>query len=111
MKEQVIEQLRTVFDPEIALNIYDLGLIYDISFEKIQTFSPDGEDSIQENKCKVLMTLTSAWCPVAQEMPIWVKEAAMRVEGIHDCDVKITFEPPWNRDSISDTGKLELGFI
>lgn len=111
MKEQVIEQLRTVFDPEIALNIYDLGLIYDISFEKTQTFSPDGEDSIQENKCKVLMTLTSAWCPVAQEMPVWVKNAVMKISGIHDCDVKITFEPEWNRDSISDTGKLELGFI
>jgi metal-sulfur cluster biosynthetic enzyme len=66
---------------------------------------------MQENKCKVLMTLTSAWCPVAQEMPIWVKEAAMRVEGIHDCDVKITFEPQWNRDSISDAGKLELGLV
>ena len=111
MKEKIIEQLKTIFDPEIHIDIVELGLIYDISFEKIQTFSPDGEDSIQENKCKVLMTLTNAWCPVAQEMPIWVKEAAMRVEGIHDCDVKITFEPQWNRDSISDAGKLELGLV
>ena len=111
MKEQVIEQLRTVFDPEIALNIYDLGLIYDISFEKIQTFSPDGEDSIQENKCKVLMTLTTAWCPVAQEMPIWVKNAVMKIGGIHDCNVEVTFEPAWTRDSISEAGKLELGFV
>ena len=110
-KEQVVEQLRTIFDPEIALNIYDLGLIYDISFEKVQTFSPDGEDSIQENKCKVLMTLTTAWCPVAQEMPVWVKNAVMKVKGIESCDVEVTFEPEWNQDSISEAGKLELGFL
>ncbi len=110
-KEQVVEQLRTIFDPEIALNIYDLGLIYDISFEKVQTFSPDGEDSIQENKCKVLMTLTTAWCPVAQEMPVWVKKAVMGIDGIHDCDVEVTFEPAWDQNSMTEAGKLELGFL
>ena len=96
-KEQVVEQLRTIFDPEIALNIYDLGLIYDIS--------------IQEKHCKVLMTLTTAWCPVAQEMPVWVKNAVMKVKGIESCDVEVTFEPEWNQDSISEAGKLELGFL
>ena len=96
-KEQVVEQLRTIFDPEIALNIYDLGLIYDISK--------------QEKHCKVLMTLTTAWCPVAQEMPVWVKNAVMKVKGIESCDVEVTFEPEWNQDSISEAGKLELGFL
>ena len=96
-KEQVVEQLRTIFDPEIALNIYDLGLIYDIS--------------IQEKQCKVLMTLTTAWWPVAQEMPVWVKNAVMNVKGIESCDVEVTFEPEWNQDSISEAGKLELGFL
>ena len=96
-KEQVVEQLRTIFDPEIALNIYDLGLIYDIS--------------IQEKQCKVLMTLTTACCPVAQEMPVWVKNAVMNVKGIESCDVEVTFEPEWNQDSISEAGKLELGFL
>ena len=94
-KEQIVEQLRTIFDPEIALNIYDLGLIYDIS--------------IQEKHCKVLMTLTTAWCPVAQDMPVWVKDAAMKVEGIESCIVDVTFEPPWGQDKISEAGQLELG--
>ena len=96
-KEQVVEQLRTIFDPEIALNIYDLGLIYDIS--------------IQEKQCKVLMTLTTAWCPVAQEMPVWVKKAVMGIDGIHDCDVEVTFEPAWDQNSMTEAGKLELGFL
>ena len=96
-KEQVVEQLRTIFDPEIALNIYDLGLIYDIS--------------IQEKHCKVLMTLTTAWCPVAQEMPVWVKKAVMGIDGIHDCDVEVTFEPAWDQNSMTEAGKLELGFL
>ncbi len=96
-KEQIVEQLRTIFDPEIALNIYDLGLIYDIS--------------IQEKQCKVLMTLTTAWCPVAQEMPVWVKNAVMKVKGIESCDVEVTFEPAWNQDSMTEAGKLELGFL
>ena len=96
-KEQIVEQLRTIFDPEIALNIYDLGLIYDIS--------------IQEKQGKVLMTLTTAWCPVAQEMPVWVKNAVMKVKGIESCDVEVTFEPAWNQDSMTEAGKLELGFL
>ena len=95
MKEKVIEQLKTVRDPEISLDIIELGLIYDISFEN--------------TKCNILMTLTTAWCPVAQEMPIWVKEAAMKVEGVDECDVRVTFDPEWGHDNISEAGKLELG--
>jgi len=108
-KEKVIQQLKTVSDPEISLDIVELGLIYDISFEKIQTFSPDGENSIQENKCNIIMTLTTAWCPVAQEMPVWVKEAVIKVPGVDSCDVQVTFDPPWTNDSITEAGKLELG--
>ena len=111
MEEEVIEQLKTIRDPEIHLDIVELGLIYNISFEKIQSFSPDGENSMQENKCNILMTLTTAWCPVAQEMPIWVKEAAMKVKGVAECDVEVTFNPAWDRDNITEAGKLELGLM
>jgi metal-sulfur cluster biosynthetic enzyme len=95
MEEEVREQLKTIRDPEISLDIVELGLIYDISFDK--------------TKCNILMTLTTAWCPVAQEMPIWVKEAALKVEGVDECDVAVTFDPPWGHDNISEAGKLELG--
>ena len=95
MEEEVIEQLKTIRDPEIHLDIVELGLIYKMSFDK--------------NKCSILMTLTTAWCPVAQEMPIWVKEAALKVEGVDECDVEVTFDPAWDRDNITEAGKLELG--
>ena len=95
MEEAVIEQLKTIRDPEIPIDIVELGLIYKMSFDK--------------NKCSILMTLTTAWCPVAQEMPIWVKEAALKVEGVDECDVEVTFDPAWDRDNITEAGKLELG--
>ena len=90
-----MEQLKTIRDPEIPIDIVELGLIYKMSFNK--------------NKCSILMTLTTAWCPVAQEMPIWVKEAALKVEGVDECDVEVTFDPAWDRDNITEAGKLELG--
>ena len=95
MLQEVMEQLKTISDPEIPIDIVELGLIYDVSFDK--------------TKCNILMTLTTAWCPVAQEMPIWVKEAALKVEGVDECDVAVTFDPPWGHDNISEAGKLELG--
>jgi len=95
VEEEVIEQLKTIRDPEIHLDIVELGLIYKMSFDK--------------NKCSILMTLTTAWCPVAQEMPIWVKEAALKVEGVDECDVEVTFDPAWGHDNITEAGKLELG--
>ena len=97
MEEEVIEQLKTIRDPEIPIDIVELGLIYKMSFDK--------------NKCSILMTLTTAWCPVAQEMPIWVKEAALKVEGVDECDVEVTFDPAWDRDNITEAGKLELGLM
>jgi metal-sulfur cluster biosynthetic enzyme len=95
MLQEVMEQLKTISDPEIPIDIVELGLIYDVSFDK--------------TKCNIIMTLTTAWCPVAQEMPIWVKEAALKVEGVDECDVAVTFDPPWGHDNISEAGKLELG--
>ena len=97
MEEKVIEQLKTIRDPEIPIDIVELGLIYKMSFDK--------------TKCNILMTLTTAWCPVAQEMPIWVKEAALKVEGVDECDVEVTFDPAWDRDNITEAGKLELGLM
>ena len=97
MKDKVLQELKTVSDPEISLDIVELGLIYDISFE--------------ESKCNIIMTLTTAWCPVAQEMPVWVRDAAMRVSGVDSCEVTVTFEPPWTHDSICEAGKLELGLV
>ena len=95
MLQEVMEQLKTISDPEIPIDIVELGLIYDVSFDK--------------TKCNIVMTLTTAWCPVAQEMPIWVKEAALKVDGVDECDVAVTFDPPWGHDNISEAGKLELG--
>ena len=95
MLQEVMEQLKTISDPEIPIDIVELGLIYKMSFDK--------------NKCSILMTLTTAWCPVAQEMPIWVKEAALKVEGVDECDVEVTFDPAWGHDNITEAGKLELG--
>jgi metal-sulfur cluster biosynthetic enzyme len=97
VEEKVIEQLKTIRDPEIPIDIVELGLIYKMSFDK--------------TKCNILMTLTTAWCPVAQEMPIWVKEAALKVEGVDECDVEVTFDPAWDRDNITEAGKLELGLM
>ena len=108
MKDKVLQELKTVSDPEISLDIVELGLIYDISFEESTPFA---NDSVVMTKCNIVMTLTTAWCPVAQEMPVWVKDAAMRVSGVDSCEVTVTFEPPWTHDSISEAGKLELGLV
>jgi len=97
MLQEVMEQLKTISDPEIPIDIVELGLIYEVTFNK--------------SKCNIRMTLTTAWCPVAQEMPIWVKEAAMKVKGVAECDVEVTFNPAWDRDNITEAGKLELGLM
>ena len=106
LKNKVIEQLKTVFDPEMPVDIYELGLIYDISFEDAFPM----KKSTGKN-CKILMTLTSAWCPVAEELPIWVRDAVLNVEGIVGCEVDVTFEPPWTQESMSEAAQLEIGLI
>jgi|TARA_R110000823_G_scaffold263852_1_gene384147 FeS assembly SUF system protein len=97
LKDKIIQQLKTVFDPEIPVDVYELGLIYDID--------------IQDTNCFVTMTLTSAWCPEAQSIPVWVQQAVMKVEGIVYCDVTVTFEPPWTQECMSEVAKLEVGLL
>lgn len=96
--EQVVDACRTVFDPEIPVNIYDLGLIYTIAID-------------DENAVKVTMTLTAPGCPVAGEMPGWVADAIGFVPGVRDVDVEMTFDPQWGMDMMSDEARLELGFM
>ena len=93
-KEQIIEEIRKIYDPELPVNIYELGLIYDIIVEK--------------NKANIKMTLTSPNCPVAESLPKEVKEGAMQVEGIEDVDLELVWDPPWNKDMMSEAAKLEL---
>ena len=110
LKNKVIEQLKTVYDPEMPVDIYELGLIYDISFDDaFQTWNPLKKTT--GKNCKILMTLTSAWCPVAEVMPVWVRDAVLKVKGIIGCEVEVTFEPQWNQESMSEAAKLEIGLI
>ena len=95
---KVVEACKTVYDPEIPVNIYDLGLIYTIEI------NDDGDASI-------LMSLTAPGCPVAEDMPGWVSEAIKPVEGIKSVIVDIVWEPQWGMDMMSDEARLELGFM
>ncbi|MEO6022424.1 MAG: SUF system Fe-S cluster assembly protein [Burkholderiales bacterium] len=95
---KVVQALRGVFDPEIPVNIYDLGLIYSIDID-------DG------NNVKIDMTLTAAGCPVAQTFPGTVENAVKAVEGVNDAKVELVWEPPWSRDNMSEAAKLELGML
>ena len=96
--EMAIEAICTIYDPEIPVNIYELGLIYDVK--------------VSENKdIKVLMTLTSPSCPVAETLPQEVKEKVGAVEGVRYADVEITWDPPWNKTLMSEEARLELGFL
>ena len=96
--EKIITTIKTIFDPEIPVDIYELGLIYDIM--------------VNENfDVKILMTLTTPNCPVAETLPVDVEEKVKTVEGVNDVEVEITFEPPWSQDLMSDEAKLELGIL
>ncbi len=95
---KAIEAIKTVFDPEIPVNIYDLGLIYDISIT-------------QENEVVVLMTLTAPGCPEAGVLPGQVEQAIREIEGVTDAKVILTFSPPWDKSLLSDEAKLELGLF
>ncbi len=94
----VIEALRTVYDPEIPVNIYDLGLVYDVKVDPSAFV-------------KVTMTLTSPACPVAGILPGQVEEKAKSVQGVTGCEVEVVWDPPWNPDMMSEEAKLELGFF
>ena len=94
-KEEIIAEISKIYDPELPVNIYELGLIYDIQVEN-------------EKSVKIKMTLTTPNCPVAESLPKEVKEGAMQVEGIEDVDLELVWEPPWNKDMMSEAAKLEL---
>jgi FeS assembly SUF system protein len=98
VKEEVIKVLKMCFDPEIPVNIYDLGLIYDVKIA-------------ENNDVLVIMTLTSPSCPVAGTLPGEVEEKLKNHPMVHDAKVHITFEPPWDMNKMSEEAKLELGFL
>jgi len=96
--DSVVDACRTVFDPEIPVNIFDLGLVYTIEISA-------------ENAVDITMTLTAPGCPVAGEMPGWVADAVEPLAGVKQVDVHMTFDPPWGMDMMSDEARLELGFM
>ena len=95
LKDQIINEIKKIYDPEIPVNIYELGLIYDIKVEN-------------KNTAKVKMTLTSPNCPVAESLPKEVKDSIMQVEGIAKVDLDLVWDPPWDKTMMSESAKLEL---
>ena len=96
--EEVVEALCQIYDPEIPVNIYELGLIYDVQIS-------DSYD------VKILMTFTAPNCPVAESLPIQIKEEIEKIDKINSATIDITWEPPWNKSMMSEEAKLELGFL
>ena len=94
IKDKIIAEIRKIYDPELPVNIYELGLIYDIK--------------VNGSKAEIKMTLTTPNCPVAESLPKEVKEGAMQVEEIDDVSLELVWDPPWNKDMMSDAAKLEL---
>ena len=95
LKDQIIAEIKKIYDPEIPVNIYELGLIYDVKVEN-------------KNTAKVKMTLTSPNCPVAESFPKEVKDGIMQVEGIDKVDLDLVWDPPWDKSMMSESAKLEL---
>jgi FeS assembly SUF system protein len=96
LKNKIIKEIKKIYDPEIPVNIYELGLIYKIEFDEIN------------KKADIEMTLTSPNCPVAESLPNNVKENVLKVEGINEVDLKLVWNPPWTKDMMSEAAKLEL---
>ena len=96
--EKIVRVLKTVFDPEIPVDIYELGLIYDVFVN-------------EADEVKVLMTLTTPNCPVAETLPQEVEEKVKSLDEVKDAEVEITFDPPWSQDLMSEEAKLELGLL
>ena len=94
LKEKIISEIKKIYDPEVPVNIYDLGLIYEVQ--------------VENKKAKIKMTLTTPNCPVAESLPKEVKDGAMQVEGIEEVDLELVWDPPWSKDMMSDAAKLEL---
>ena len=96
--EKIVRVLKTIYDPEIPVDIYELGLIYDVFVN-------------EDNHVKVLMTLTTPNCPVAETLPLEVEDKVRSIEEVVEAKVELTFDPPWTKDLMSDEAKLELGFM
>lgn len=96
--DKIVEVLKSIYDPEIPVDIYELGLIYDVFVN-------------ENNDVKILMTLTSPNCPVAETLPVEVEERVKTLEEINNAEVEITFDPTWTQDMMSEEAKLELGFL
>ena len=96
--EKIVTVLKTIYDPEIPVDIYELGLIYDVFVN-------------EDNEVKILMTLTSPNCPVAESLPAEVEERVKSLDIVKDAEVEITFDPPWSQDLMSEEAKLELGML
>ncbi|SDW20394.1 FeS assembly SUF system protein [Lutibacter oricola] len=96
--DKIIEKIKTIYDPEIPVDIFELGLIYDVMVS-------------ENNDVKILMTLTSPNCPVAETLPVEVEEKVKTIEEVMNAEVEITFDPMWTQDMMSEEAKLELGFL
>lgn len=96
--EKIVKVLKTIFDPEIPVDIYELGLIYDVFVN-------------EDRDVKILMTLTTPNCPVAETLPVEVEEKVKTIAEVNDAEVEITFDPPWSQDLMSEEAKLELGLL
>lgn len=96
--EKIVRVLKTIYDPEIPVDIYELGLIYDVFVN-------------EDHEVKILMTLTTPNCPVAETLPVEVEEKVKTIEEVKDAMVEITFDPPWSQDLMSEEAKLELGLL
>jgi FeS assembly SUF system protein len=95
LKKKVILEIKKIYDPEIPVNIYELGLIYNIEID-------------EKNKVNIDMTLTSPNCPVAESLPNSVKDSVLKVDGVSDVDLNLVWDPPWDKDKMSEAAKLEL---
>ncbi len=98
LKNEIIEVLKTIYDPEIPVNIYEIGLIYEVNVD-------------DEANIHLLMTLTSPMCPVAESLPPEVEEKVSAIDGVESARVEITWDPPWDPDMMSEAAKLELGMF
>lgn len=96
--DKVVDTLRTIYDPEIPVDIYELGLIYDVAVST-------------DRDIKILMTLTSPNCPVAESLPEEVKEKVRSIDEVNEVELELTFDPPWTKDMMSEEAMLELGFL
>ncbi|MDG1698467.1 MAG: DUF59 domain-containing protein [Polaribacter sp.] len=96
--DKIVSVLKTIYDPEIPVDIYELGLIYDVFVS-------------EENNAKILMTLTSPNCPVAESLPVEIEDKVKTLKEIENCEVEITFDPTWTQEMMSEEAKLELGML